>query len=663
MHWQATLNQRLHGMPQEALWLFAAVFLSALPHFLHEPAWISVLFCLLLAWRVFTPLHDARGKSPRFPILKTAVAVTMLLGIFVTYGTLTGRDAGVSLLVLLSAMKLIELRSERDYYIAVFIALLLILTQFLYSQTLLTAAYTGFAVVVAIATLVGFNDRNRRLSPPRRLRLAGRLLLQALPLALILFLFFPRAPGPLWGLPRDAHGGFSSLDDEMSPGALSRLSQSDAVAFRVNFDGPVPPRSKLYWRGPVLWFTDGFKWVPEPERRGPATVVPVGDPITYTVTLEPTQRHWLFSLEMPTVNPPHAYLTRDRQIRTSRRIQARRRYRLTSYLNYRLLGADQEDLQRALQLPPGKHPRAVALARSWRRQGLGDTAIVKRALDYFHNNDFYYTLSPPPLLNDPVDEFLFRTRKGFCEHYAAAFTVLMRAAGIPARIVLGYQGGRLNPVGDYLIVRQRDAHAWTEVWLGEDRGWVRVDPTAAVSPARVSTGIEGALSDSAVDVPLGLPANSYVREAWERLSDTWDAINNRWNQWVLGYDWDRQHLFFRHIGLGQVQYRQLLLGLTFVVIAFAAMLAWNLFRGPAGGGDEARRCYDRFRRRLTRCGIRARDWEGPLDFAARAGRRRRDLAADIDSITHTYVALRYAGEAGLLDKLRQEVKRFRPKRR
>ena len=653
---------RIISQPPHLAWLIASVFLSALPHFLHVPVWVTALFCLLIAWRLYTPLHDAGGQSPGFLVLKTVVAITMVLGIFITYGTLTGREAGVALLILLSAMKLMELRAERDYYIAVFIALLLILSQFLYSQTLLTAAYTGFAVIVVIATLVGFNDRNRRLTPPRRLRLAGRLILQSLPLVLILFLFFPRAPGPLWGLPRDAHGGISSLDDEMSPGALSRLSRSDAVAFRVEFNGPVPPRNQLYWRGPVLWFTDGFKWVPEPERRGPATVIPVGDPVTYTVTLEPTERHWLFSLEMPAVDPPHAHLTQDMQIRTSRRIRVRRRYQLTSYLDYRLLGSDREDLQRALQLPPGKHPRAVALAESWRRQGLSDTAIVKRALDYFHNQDFYYTLSPPPLLNDPVDEFLFRTRKGFCEHYAAAFTVLMRAAGIPARIVLGYQGGRVNPVGGYLIVRQRDAHAWTEVWLGGDRGWVRVDPTAAVSPTRVSTGIEEALSGNIVDIPLGLPDNSYVREAWARLTDTWDAINNRWNQWVLGYDWDRQHLFFRHIGLGQVQYRQLLLGLTFVIIAFAGVLAWNLFRAPPGGGDEARRWYDRFRRRLARCGIPVRDWEGPLDFAARAGLRRRDLAADIDRITRTYVALRYAGDATLLDELKDRVRRFRPRR-
>jgi len=449
----------------------------------------------------------------------------------------------------------------------------------------------------------------------------------------------------------------------MSPGTLSRLSQSDAVAFRVKFQGKVPPRNKLYWRGPVLWFTDGFKWMPEQTRRGRPEVKQVGAPVHYTVTLEPTDKHWLFALEMPTVAPPHAHYTRDMQLRTRRRLSARRRYTMTSYLDYRLMDSGPGALQRALQLPPGRHAQAVALGRRWAREEPDAEAVVRRALKYFHDNDFYYTLTPPPLLNDTVDQFLFQTRKGFCEHYAAAFTILMRAAGIPTRVVLGYQGGRVNPVGGYLVVRQRDAHAWTEVWLGADRGWVRVDPTAAVSPDRVSQGIESALPNAAVDVPLGLQGNSTLRAAWQELADTWDAINNRWNQWVLGYNRERQYQFLRQIGLGQLQYRDLLLGVTFTILAFLGVLALQMFRRTAAQGSEARYWYERFRRRLARCGIDARDWEGPLDFAARATRRRRDLAADIDRITDSYIAVRYAGEAAALETLKQRVKAFHPPKR
>jgi transglutaminase-like putative cysteine protease len=663
MDWATTLKLRLRDMPPELYWLVAAVFMSALPHFLHLPVWISVIFCLLILWRLAQPLHAARGRAPASRLLRTLVAVTMMAGILITYGTLTGRDAGVALLILLSAMKLMEMRAERDYYIAVFIALLLVLTRFLYSQSIMTAAYTALTVVVIIATLVSLNDRNLRLATGPRLALAGRLILQALPLVLILFLFFPRAPGPLWGLPKDARAGIVSLNDEMTPGSLSRLSQSDAVAFRVEFQGAIPARNKLYWRGPVLWYTDGFKWKPAPVQPGIVQVVAAGKPVRYTVTLEPTGQRWLFALDMPAEEPPRAHVTRDMQLRTVRRIEDRRRYAMTSYLDYRLRNSDAADLHRALQLPPGRHPQAVALARSWRRAGLDDAAIVHRALAYFHNQAFFYTLTPPPTLNDPVDEFLFHTRRGFCEHYAAAFTVLMRAAGIPARVVLGYQGGKVNPIGGYLIVRQLDAHAWTEVWLGSDRGWVREDPTAAVSPSRVETGIEGALPDSLVDIPLGLQSNSLLGRAWERMSNAWDAINNRWNQWVLGYNRERQHAFLRHIGLDRVAYRQLLLGLIFVIIAFVGMLALNLSRQSGTGGDKARRCYDRFRRRLARCGIPARTGEGPRDYAARAGRRRRDLAADIDRITDAYVAVRYAGEAALLVELMQKVNRFRPKRK
>jgi transglutaminase-like putative cysteine protease len=661
MDWTTTLKLRLRDMPLELRWLVVAVFLSALPHFMQLPVWISVLFCLIILWRLTQPLPAARGRAPALQLLRTLVALTMLVGILITYGTLTGRDAGVALLILLSAMKLMELRGQRDYYIAVFIALLLVLTRFLYSQNIMTAAYTALTVVVITAALVSFNDRNRRLSTGPRLVLAGRLLLQGLPLVLILFLFFPRAPGPLWGLPKDARSGIISLDDEMTPGTLSRLSRSNAVAFRVEFQGAIPARNRLYWRGPVLWFTDGFKWMPATAQPGGIQVVAVGEPVRYTVTLEPTGQHWLFALDMPAEEPPRAHVTRDMQLRTVRRIEDRRRYAMTSYPDYRLRDSDAADLRRALQLPPGRHPQALALARSWRREGLDDAAIVRRALAYFHNQDFYYTLTPPPTLKDPVDEFLFRTRRGFCEHYAAAFTVLMRAAGIPARVVLGYQGGKVNPIGGYLIVRQRDAHAWTEVWLGSDRGWVREDPTAAIPPSRVETGIEGALPDSLVDIPLGLQSNTLFRRAWERMSNVWDAINNRWNQWVLGYNRDRQYAFLRHIGLGQVANRQLLLGLTCMIIAFLGVLALNMLRRTGTGGDEARRCYDRFLRRLARCGIPARTGEGPRDYAVRAGQRRRDLAADINRITDAYVAVRYAGEAGLLDQLKDRVKRFRPK--
>lgn len=661
MDWATNpVSRRLQRQPSALLWLSATTALAALPHLLRVPIWIALFFVLLLFWRLSHPIRESNTHILVSLIGKSALAIIILGGVFASYGTLMGRDAGVALLILLSAMKLLEIRSERDYYITIYIGMLLILTNFLYTQTLPTAFYTVITLLVFLATLAGFNDRNHRLTVERRLRLAGGLLLQALPLVLILFLFFPRASGPLWGLPEDARGGVSGLDDEMTPGSLSRLSLSDEVAFRVEFDGAIPDRDKLYWRGPVLWYTDGFKWVPD-RMRDPAVRMDVsGDPVSYTVILEPTRKKWLFALEMPAGKPDDTFFTHDVQIRRRDEIQKRIRYEMDSHLDYRLVSDSKENLERALQLPRNYHDQAIELGQRWREEADSDDDVVQQALLFFREQEFHYTLTPPRLVNDPVDEFLFQTRRGFCEHYTAAFIVLMRAAGIPARAVMGYQGGRVNPMGDYLIVRQRDAHAWAEVWLGEDRGWVRADPTAAVSPARVDTGIDEALPESVVDVPLVLRNNSLAREVWRQLGNTWDAINNRWNQWVLGYDRTRQSRFLDNIGLKNADYGDLILILTAAVVLFFIIMAFRLFRGSRRETDAAKYWYRKFQQRLARCGIRLSPYEGPRDYAARARNRRSDLAGDINHITDTYVEIRYGGKADSLERLKRRVKDFRP---
>ncbi len=347
------------------------------------------------------------------------------------------------------------------------------------------------------------------------------------------------------------------------------------------------------------------------------------------------------------------------QIRTRRPVNQRVRYTLESHTHYRMLSDGKAELERALQLPPGSHPRTVALAQSWKRDGLSDAQIVQRALHMFHNQPFYYTLTPPPLPGDTIDEFLFETRRGFCEHYAAAFVVLMRAAGIPARIVTGYQGGKINPIGHYLVVRQRDAHAWAEVWL-DGKGWVREDPTAAVAPNRILEGMDAEFPATAVNVPLGLQDNAVARNLWERFSDSLDAIDNGWNQWVLGYDQHRQSLLLSRIGLGWLNTQELGVGLVIILVAgMVAVAAW-LFQGMRGNVDPARRLYDRFCKRLARRGAVRRPQEGPRHFARRASTLLRPLKAQIDQITDLYVAVRYAGHADRLPDLRRAVKSFRP---
>ncbi|HEY7840895.1 MAG TPA: DUF3488 and transglutaminase-like domain-containing protein [Gammaproteobacteria bacterium] len=644
-------------------WLSAALTLAAAPHALRVPIWIPIVYVALTAYRLRRTEAPGTGRpgvlgTVAIGIFKLFVGACIVGGVFASYGTLTGRDAGVALLILLAAMKLVEMRRPRDYYVAIFIGLFLLLTNFFYAQSILMALYTAATVIVFIAALTSFNDERGVLAPPARLRLAGTLFAQSLPLMLVLFLLFPRVAGPLWGLPKDARGALSGLDDQMTPGAISELSLSDAVAFRVEFEGEPPKRSELYWRGPVLWFTDGVKWVQDPRRGESLPDVTVrGRPVRYTVTLEPTEKHWLFALELPAQAPQSAFFTYDMQLRSRSPLANRLRYSLTSHPDFTLGSSGYEELIRALQLPPGRHPRAVETGARWREAGLPDDAIVQRALSMFREQEFYYTLTPPLLLQDAVDQFLFETRQGFCEHYAASFVILMRAAGVPARVVTGYQGGTLNPVGGYFIVRQRDAHAWTEVWLS-DAGWVRVDPTAAVAPSRIMQGIETALPDTIIDIPGVLQDSAIARDLWERFGFTWDAINNRWNQWVLGYDRNRQSLVLRRLGLGWLDDEGLLLGLSVAAGGVLVLIAWALFRGGHRAPDEARRAWDRFCRRLARRGLERTSSEGPEHFAHRAARRFPRDARAIGEVTRLYIAVRYAGEPQRLDELKRAARRF-----
>jgi len=501
------MRRLLRQGPQFWLWLGAAVILAVMPHARHTPDWIPASCVILVCWKLFR-VYIRQPPAPPGWLIRLAqnlLAAGLVLGVYLHFGSLLGRDAGVALLIVLAGFKFQESRRLRDYYVVAALILFLIVTNFFFSQTIGTAGHMLVVMLCLLAGLIDINDPRRALPAVHKLRRSGIMVGQALPLMLILFVLFPRVPGPLWGIPEDAHAGTTGLDDFMTPGSISLLSDSNEVAFRVEFEDEPPPPIQRYWRGPILWDTDGRKWTQGQSRdRADARIIERGEGIDYRITVEPHNRKWIYALEMPLETPGNTELTRDYQLLDDRRIEKRRRHDLTAYTNYRLVGADSVDFERALSLPPNQHPKAVALAREWRDQGLDNEAIIDKALAMFHNQTFYYTLNPPLLTGDTVDQFLFETKEGFCEHYAAAFTVLMRAAGIPTRVVTGYQGGTLNPVGDYYIVRQRDAHAWTEVWI--NGAWQRVDPTEAVSPARIRDGINVALPEAADD-PLGLDRN------------------------------------------------------------------------------------------------------------------------------------------------------------
>jgi transglutaminase-like putative cysteine protease len=637
-------------------WLALAQALVVAPHLTRVPAWTGGFFGLAVLWAL-AGLY--RGVPLPGRVVRALITVAAVGGVYLQYRTVLGRGAGVAVLVALAGMKLMETRTLRDGFVGVLLGYFLIVTNFLYSESIPTALYMMLVVVAMTAALIGMQVPGQAPSYPRRVCLAALLLAQALPLAVALFLLFPRLPGPLWRLPQDAYGAVSGLSDSMSPGNISSLSLSEEVAFRVMFDGPPPPPARLYWRGPVLSRTDGRTW-----RAGAADgqraprVQPTGAEVGYTVTLERHDRHWLFLLDAPTTVPEHARLRHDLLTVARTPVRQRLRYSARSAPQYRLIDPPEAHHQEALDLPAGAHPRARELAAGWVREQPAPADLVRRALGHFREQAFVYTLTPPLLAGDPVDGFLFETRRGFCEHYAAAFTVLMRSAGVPARVVTGYQGGEVNPLDGYVTVRQSDAHAWAEVWLPK-QGWVRVDPTAAVAPARVERGLASAIPRAQAPL-LGLEVVAGLYEAWRQVRFGWDAVHNWWNQWVLGYSAQRQASLLGRFGMDPRNWADLASGLALLGGASLLLVALLLWRRADRRPDPAARCYRRFCHKLARRGLPRRPEEGPLDYAARAAAALPGRTDEIWAITQDYVGLRYAGRGGTPPELCRAVRAFRP---
>jgi transglutaminase-like putative cysteine protease len=620
--------------------LLATLALAIAPHATRLPLWLIALVATVIAWR-YLAAHQKWPLPNKWMLLTLAAAAT--LGILLQYHTLFGRDAGVALFTLMVTFKLLELKSTRDVWLLVFLGYFLVLTHFLYSQSLFIAAYLFFITWLFTTILIAFSQPRAQLPWPTQFKLSAQLLLQAVPVMLVLFVLFPRISGPLWGLPSDAFAGQTGLSDSMAPGAISHLAQSDTVAFRVEYAGKLPPAIQRYFRVLVLDRLDGRTWYAHRVRPMNDTLQAQGTGTRYTITLEPNNKPWLPVMDYadPTSLPLGSQLNADFSVTQKESVQQRKRYSATSYLAFGgTLTLEADDLPRALQLPPGGNPRARELARELRRASRDDLDFANRVLAKFHNEPFVYTLQPPRLGSDSVDEFLFDTRRGFCEHYAGSFAYLMRAGGVPARIVTGYQGGEFNQLGNYLIVRQADAHAWTEVWL-DHRGWVRVDPTAAVSPNRIEQGIASAL-------PAGEALPLFLREPspWlKQLKFSWDTFNNRWNQWVLGYDQERQVSLFARLGFGIVSWQDLGIYLLIGIGSVIGLLALFTLRGRREYSSKVERTYAAFCARLARVGIVRGPAEGPLDFANRTKTLRPDLAPRIEVITRLYVALRYGADA------------------
>lgn len=639
--------------PAQTWWLLATGLAAYAPLVPQVPLWLAAVAGAAFVWRAALAWWH-QPLPTRWVLIFISLAGTA--GVLMEYRTLFGQRAGVALLLIFLALKQLEARAPRDGLAIVLLAYFLILTQFFENQSIPVAFTMLGTLVIATAALASLTDAQARATG--LLRLAGLLLVQALPFMLILFVLFPRISGPLWGLPSDAHSGLTGLSDQMSPGAINNLIQSDAIAFRAKFDGPEPPRQELYWRGPVLALQDGRTWRPGIQSLGAElSYRPQNDSQTYayTITLEPHNKPWLFALELPASLPAAALVTADFQLHAKQPVRERLRYAMHSGAAVHYSPENPRVLAEALTLSASHNPRTTKVGAGWTAAGSSDRQRLQRAIDFMRAQRFIYTLQPPLMGEHVTDEFLFDHKRGFCEHFAASFVVLMRAAGVPARVVTGYQGGERNPVDDTWVIRQSDAHAWAEVWLA-GQGWLRVDPTAVSAPARIEQNLAAA-------VPAGEPlpwlAGSgldWLREARFR----WWAVSNGWNQWVLGYNPERQRDFLRKLGMSAPDWRSMTATLAVLCgLMLLALAGWMLYRLPRL--DPAQRQWRKLSRRLARHGLARHAWEGPQDYARRVAVALPDTAADVQAIAALYATLRYdVPSPPTLNELRRRVAAFKP---
>lgn len=637
------------------VWTGAALSCAVALHFGHLPLWVSAAFVLMVAWRAVLSVRGA-GLPSRGLRLLTVMGVAS--AVLANFRTFNGLDAGTALLTLMGGMKLLETRGARDHVVLLMIGYVLVLAAFLYTQKLWLLPLQALVVWLITTALLRATQVRETQTSRESARLAARLLLQAVPLMLLLFLFFPRVPGPFWALP-DTSGAMSGLGDSMSPGEISELSLSSTAAFRVRFEGSAPPPAQRYWRGPVLHGFDGYTWLRDSGFHLQGEPSFSGTGYDYNLMLEPSGRRWVFALDLAESWPrAELDLTYDAQLLAREPIGQPVTYRIRSRPAYRI----GETLPLALRrrdtrLLPDRNPRSLALAAELRARARNDAEYLRAVLQMFRDQEFYYTLTPPRLDYDSVDDFLFNTRSGFCGHYASAFTMLMRAAGIPARVVTGYQGGEWNRFAGYYIVRQSDAHAWSEVWL-PDRGWVRVDPTAAVAPQRIEGGLSAALAE---DEPL---ADRFVRGTrWlAEIRFAWDAVNTLWRERVVEFSARSQRSLLERLGFKNADWRTLTTLLAGSIVIVMSVLALQLRRAMnAGPSDPVQRIYQRFCRKLERRGIVRRTHEGALDFATRLARERPDLASVGEAVTTLYLELRYgaAPAPARLVELQRAVRHFR----
>ena len=619
--------------------------LAGVPLASRVAGWVNALLAVAIVVRLV--LNRRAQRLPSLPT-KLLLLASGALGVAATFGSIVGVGAGLSILLLLVSLKLLETETVRDFQVLTVLGYFLALCDLFFSQDLLAWLYVALVLTVLTAGLVRFHRRAGACGLGEAGRTACTLLLQALPVAALLFLFTPRA---YLGIPfRFASSllGTQGMTDRLAPGDLASLVLNDAVAFRAGFpDGTLPAPADMYWRGPVLWRGEGFKWgqgarLSLEALRGRLA----GAAIRQRISMAPSGGRFLFALDRPESASANAVFQFGGWLKSERPIQNTLQYEAVSRTENReaVLALDHRDAALELAAPPS--PEVRALAAAWRAGAANERAVVANALRYFRTEPFTYTLEPGTYGADGLEEFLFRRRAGFCEHYAAAFATVMRVAGVPSRIVVGYRGGEFAP-GDYAIVRQNCAHSWCEVWIAGS-GWLRVDPTEAIAPERVSQSLAPHLQTRGAQAAAGGGAQAAWRwsDIPRQLGLVWDSVNYHWDLHVLNFDEDRQRSFFAWAGLGRFRWIEILGWSALAATALLALVALWLRRPARFRTDAVTRGYERFCKRLAAAGVAREPWEGAMGFSERAARAFPEHAAALQRIGALYAALRYARTPG-----------------
>ncbi len=643
------------------LWLVGTLTFLMLPHLSRYLVLLLPLLIICIFWRVM--IFRQRMPLPSF-LTRAVLVIFGFSSVFFLPFSWLSLETAVAVLLVGTLLKLLEMKTYRDLWVLIYLGYFVIVAQLLFDQTLVSALYMLLGILLVTACLITLMSKATGLSWAYPVKYAAKMMMLSVPVMVLGFLVFPRLD-PFWTVPQPKGKGKTGISETMRPGAISELVQSDELVFRVDFKGDVPPLDALYWRGPVLSDFDGQSWSISQVGFDASPRIQQaenGVDIVYDVFMEPSFSTWVFPLTaLIESNHSHQYFA-DYSVKAPAPLTQKTAFMFRSAIqSQRDLVLSSYQRNQALALPRGINPKMLALAKRLRKEARTEADLMRRVKRFYLDHSFSYTLSPPLYGKHGVDEFLFTGRQGFCEHYASSYVVLMRALGLPARVVTGYQGAEINPLEGYFSVRQKDAHAWAEVWL-TGQGWVRVDPTGFVAPERINLGSEGSLQDDPLYLSeAGFARRHFSNSQWyQALRNRYDQINYLWTVSVLSFN-ERKQLQLMSAFLGERNWQRLAIytAILFLLIftLFYFLLSTKRKRKKL---NRVERDYQRLLLKLEKKGIIKPKGQGPLDLTRHIEKYYPVYYPKVSRAINLYIELAYQEKASeiLYRKKCRQLKRF-----